>query len=267
MPLLAQTSTTSVRGTITDPSGALVPGAPISLTNTADNSVTNGTSDKSGLFAFPQLAPGTYLITVTAPGFAPSSKQAQLLVNQPATINFQLGVQSTQTVNVSAEAQTLNKTDASIGSALDNQVLQALPAEGRNVPDLLSLQPGVLYLGRGVNKDTDSRTGAVAGARSDQGNVTLDGLDDNDQTQGYAFTGVLRSTIDSTDEFRVATVNSDAQSRPLLRRTGLAGDKVRHQQLSRRCLSSTTGPALPSRTTGSTSKRSLPMACPTCPAS
>ena len=135
-----------------------------------------------------------------------------MLVNQPATINFQLGVQAMQTINVSAEAQTLNKTDASIGDALDNQVLQALPAEGRNVPDLLSLQPGVLYLGRGVSKDTDSRTGAVSGARSDQGNVTLDGLDDNDQTQGYAFTGVLRSTIDSTDEFRVATVNSDAEA-------------------------------------------------------
>jgi hypothetical protein len=210
VPMLAQTSTTSVRGTITDPSGALVPGAQISLTNTADNSVTNGTSDKSGLFVFPQLAPATYLITVTAPGFAPSTKQAQLLVNQPATINFQLGVQATQTINVSAEAQTLNKTDASIGTALDNEVLQALPAEGRNVPDLLSLQPGVLYLGRGVSRDSDSRSGAVSGARSDQGNVTLDGLDDNDQTQGYAFTGVLRSTIDSTDEFRVATVNSDA---------------------------------------------------------
>lgn len=187
-----------------------VPNAQITLTNTADNSATTGVSDKSGLFAFPQLAPGTYLIAVTAPGFASSTKQAQLLVNQPATINFQLGVQATQTINVSAEAQTLNKTDASIGTALDNQVLQALPTEGRNVPDLLSLQPGVLYLGRGVSKDMDSRTGAVAGARSDQGNVTLDGLDDNDQTQGYAFTGVLRSTIDSTDEFRVATVNSDA---------------------------------------------------------
>ncbi|MGH9696470.1 MAG: carboxypeptidase regulatory-like domain-containing protein, partial [Bryobacteraceae bacterium] len=210
VPMLAQTSTTSVRGTITDPSGALVPNAQISLTNTADNSVTNGASDKSGLYVFPQLAPATYLITVTAPGFAPSSKQAQLLVNQPATINFELGVQATQTINVSAEAQTLNKTDASIGTALDNQVLQSLPAEGRNVPDLLSLQPGVLYLGRNVSKDSDSRSGAVSGARSDQGNVTLDGLDDNDQTQGYAFTGVLRSTIDSTDEFRVATVNSDA---------------------------------------------------------
>jgi hypothetical protein len=83
--------------------------------------------------------------------------------------------------------------------------------EGRNVPDLLSLQPGVLYLGRQVNQDLDSRTGAVAGARSDQSNVTLDGVDNNDQRQGYAFTGVLRSTLDSVEEFRVTTTNSNAE--------------------------------------------------------
>ena len=84
--------------------------------------------------------------------------------------------------------------------------------EGRNVPDLLSLQPGVLYLGRVINQNTDSRSGAVAGARSDQSNVTLDGLDDNDQTNGFAFTGVLRSTLDSTQEFRVTTTNANANA-------------------------------------------------------
>ena len=78
------------------------------------------------------------------------------------------------------------------------------------MPDLLSVQPGVLYLGRGADKQSDSRTGSVAGARSDQTNVTLDGLDDNDQTQGYAFTGVLRSTLDSVEEFRVTTTNANA---------------------------------------------------------
>ena len=84
--------------------------------------------------------------------------------------------------------------------------------EGRNVPDLLSLQPGVLYLGRVINQNSDSRSGAVAGARSDQSNVTLDGLDNNDQTNGYAFTGVLRSTLDSTKEFRVTTTNANADA-------------------------------------------------------
>jgi len=84
--------------------------------------------------------------------------------------------------------------------------------EGRNVPDLLSLQPGVVYLGRQVNQDQDSRSGAVSGARSDQANVTLDGADNNDQRQSYAFQGVLRSTLDSVEEFRVTTTNGNADS-------------------------------------------------------
>ena len=84
--------------------------------------------------------------------------------------------------------------------------------EGRNVPDLLSLQPGVLYLGRQIDQTIDSRSGAVSGARSDQTNVTLDGVDDNDQTNGFAFTGVLRSTIDSVEEFRVTTTQGNADT-------------------------------------------------------
>ena len=115
-------------------------------------------------------------------------------------------------VNVSADAATLNTTDATIGDAVNNATIQALPMEGRNVPDLLSLQPGVLYLGHNINANFDSRSGAVSGSRSDQGNVTLDGLDDNDQVQGYAFTGVLRSTLDSVEEFRVTTTGSNADT-------------------------------------------------------
>ena len=136
-------------------------------------------------------------------------------MNQPATINFKLTVQATAvTVDVSGEAETLNTTDASIGNAVNNATIQALPMEGRNVTDLLSLQPGVLYLGRQTTgqQDQDSRSGSVAGARSDQTNVTLDGLDDNDQQNGYAFTGVLRSTLDSTEEFRVTTTSSNADA-------------------------------------------------------
>ncbi len=84
--------------------------------------------------------------------------------------------------------------------------------EGRSVPDLLSLQPGVLYLGRQVDQTVDSRSGAVSGARSDQGNMVLDGIDNNDQANGFAFTGVLRSTLDSVEEFRVTTTDSNADA-------------------------------------------------------
>ncbi len=89
--------------------------------------------------------------------------------------------------------------------------IQALPVEG-DIPDLLSLQPGVLYLGLHNDQSHDSRSGSTAGARSDQNNSTLDGLDNNDQVRGYAFTGVLRSTLDSVQEFRVTTAGFNADT-------------------------------------------------------
>src|ERR1019366_5154089 len=74
------------------------------------------------------------------------------------------------------------------------------------------LQPGVLYLGEANDQSHDSRSGTSSGSRSDQGNITLDGVDNNDQARGYAFTGVLRSTLDSVQEFRVTTEAFGADS-------------------------------------------------------
>lgn len=211
--LLAQTANTSLRGTVTDPSGAVVPGATITLTDSATGKVLQTMSSSSGEYQFNQIAPAKYTIKVSVSGFADQSKIAELLVNQPATIPFIMSVQaSSEIVNVSAEAATINTTDATLGAAFNNATIQALPSEGRNVPELLALQPGVLYLGHDNNQDLDSRSGSVNGGRSDQGNVTLDGLDDNDQTNGYAFTGVLRETLDSVEEFRVTTSNAGADS-------------------------------------------------------
>ena len=209
----SQTAVTSLRGTITDPSGALVAGAEVALDNPASGLRAMRTTDANGAYSFLQLPPGRYIIRVKTAGFGEQSKEAELLVSQPATINFSLSVQRSETtIEVSSEAQTVNTTDATIGNAAGNATIQALPMEGRNVPDLLSLQPGVVYLGRQINQDQDSRSGSVSGARSDQSNLTLDGVDNNDQRQGYAFSGVLRSTLDSVEEFRVTTTNSNADS-------------------------------------------------------
>jgi hypothetical protein len=217
--LLGQTALTSLRGTVTDPAGAVVPGTQVELTNSATGFHATTRTDSNGAYEFPQIPPGRYGITVHMTGFALQSKQAELLVSQPATINFILSIQESKSiVEVSSEAQTLNVTDATIGNSVSNATVESLPMEGRNVPDLLSLQPGVLYLGQkfndisSSNRDTDSRSGAVAGARSDQSNVTLDGIDNNDQRQGYAFTGVLRSTLDSLQEFRVTTTDANADN-------------------------------------------------------
>jgi hypothetical protein len=209
-----QTATTSLRGVVKDPSGALVPGAEITLLDKANGKIVSATANNAGLYSFAQIPPAKYTITVSSPGFGNQTKTAELLVNQPATIDFTLSVESSSiTVDVSASAQTLNTSDATLGDSVGNVTIEALPMEGRDPVSLLTLQPGVLYLGNpDENNTTDSRSGSVSGGRSDQGNVTLDGMDDNDQIAGSAFTGVLRATLDSTEEFRVTTSNSTADS-------------------------------------------------------
>lgn len=208
----AQSAATSLRGYVKDPSGALVPGAQITLTNNATGITTSAVTNDSGFYAFLQIPPAKYTIKVTATGFGDQTKAAELLVNQPATIDFALTVQaSSMTVDVSATAQTLNLTDSSIGISVGNTMIQEMPMDGRDPVSLLTMQPGVLFLGT-VDSMTDSRQGSVAGARSDQSNVTLDGIDDNDQVTGRAFAGVLRSTMDSTEEFRVTTSNAGAEA-------------------------------------------------------
>jgi hypothetical protein len=207
----AQSATTSLRGVVTDPTGALVPEAKITLLEPATGQQFTAESKAGGEYQFTQIPPAKYNITVTATGFGAQTKFAELLVNQPATINFSLSVTTTQEVlNVTAEAQTLNTTDATLGNSTDNATIQALPSETRNVPDLLSLQPGVVYAP--AMGSQDSRSGAVNGARSDQSNITLDGVDDNDQVNGFAFTGVLRQTQDSIEEFRVVTGGGNADA-------------------------------------------------------
>ncbi len=212
---MAQTGTTSVRGVVSDPSGAALSQASVTLTNTVTQVSETRHAGKNGEYTFVDLQPATYKITASAGGFDTVEKDAELLVSQPATINFALKVGSaSETVEVTASS-TLNFTDATIGNAISNAQIETMPIDSRNVADLLSLQPGVLYFGGNNSASnpaavTDSRLGAVAGARSDQGNITLDGIDDNDQTFGYAFTGVLRSTIDSTEEYRVTTASANA---------------------------------------------------------
>ena len=213
-----QVATTSLRGLVKDQAGALVPGAKVTLLDKSVNKTFTAMSDGSGYYQFPQIPPAHYLITAEAGGFGKQSKTAELLVNQPATINFALSVEASNvTVDVSGSAQTLNTTDASEGNSIGNQMIQSIPSDGRDPISLLALQPGVLFLGEGGSQsatgnqeNTDSRQGAVSGSRSDQGNITLDGLDDNSQINGYAFTGVLRSTLDSTEEFRVTTSDGSA---------------------------------------------------------
>ncbi len=208
----SQTGTSSLHGVVTDKTGAVIFGAAITLANAQQGLHRDTKSNGSGEYEFPALPPGMYTLTVEMAGFRKfEQKNLQLLVNLPTTVNVVMEVgTATQTVEVSAQAQALNTTDASLGNAFNENQVKELPLEGRNVPDLLSLQPGVAYTGNRSDVPTwDTRNGAVNGARSDQSNVTLDGIAVNDEG-GHAFTSVLPVTLDSVQEFRVTTSNYNA---------------------------------------------------------
>jgi len=208
--LFAQAAT-QVSGVVTDPTGAVIPGATIELENLGTALKRTAKSDSDGNYSFLQVMPGQYKMTATMTGFRTTTiGDVRLLVNNPATVNIRMEVgQISESVSVSAEAVQVNTTDASIGNAIGTKPILQLPLNARNIVALLAGQPGVVFTTEG---DTDSRNGAVNGGKSDQANVTLDGVDVNDQMDRNAFTSVLRVTLDSVQEFRVTTLSANADS-------------------------------------------------------
>lgn len=213
---VAQSATSSLRGEISDTKGLVLSGANVTLSNASTGFSRSTKTDGQGVYQFLEIPPATYVLTVDAPGFAKTKRENVVLqVSSPATVNLTLQVAGGSVeVDVTGEAPMVNTQDATLGNTFNARQLTDLPAEGRDPASILSLQPGVVYIGSTTTtqQDNDSRGGAVNGARSDQSNITLDGLDDNDQLEGYAFQGAMRATLDSLQEFRVTTSNYDAAS-------------------------------------------------------
>jgi len=210
--------TTAVSGVVMDPSGAVIPNAVVSITNTQTGLTRMDKSDAQGRYTIPQVPPGTYNVKAIASGFTDVLiADLTLLVNTPATLNvkFEKVGSAATSVQVEASAVQLNTVDASLGNVINSQAIVELPSFARNVANLLTFQPGVTYFASGCNNsgtNCDDRSGSVNGGRSDQANVTLDGADVNSQSDRAAFTTVLRVTPDSVEEFRTTTTNGGADT-------------------------------------------------------
>src|SRR5205085_10848263 len=131
-------------------------------------------SDETGAYLFSQVPPGAYEMLADLQGFTSVTAKVTLQVNTPGSLNVRMDVAGlSETITVEAKAVVLNTVDASVGNAFGETQVRQLPLTTRNVVELLSLQPGV------------TPTGEVVGARRDQNNIMLDGVDVNDnQTAG-----------------------------------------------------------------------------------
>jgi hypothetical protein len=206
-------SVSNVTGVVTDPNGAVVAGATVKLANTKTGFDQSTTTNDQGTYSFVKIAPGAgYSITVTASGFQTYViTDVALGVGATETHNVELpvgAVNNTVTVTSTGEA-TLNTTDASIANVIDQRRMSDLPIQLRNSPAaLLGLSAGVI--GNNIGTGTTNRVGSVTGSRADQGNITIDGIDANDQATGQAFATVGNAPIDAIQEFRAVTTNPGA---------------------------------------------------------
>lgn len=207
--LFAQ-GTSSLRGTIVDPSKAAVPSAKVTISDKETGQARSVLTLTNGEYQFAQFRPGTYSVLVEAPGFASTRvPEVKLLVDTPATLDLTVEVATSATaVNIEADVQQLNTVDASIGNAFEEKKIINLPLQTRNVVALLSLQPGV------------TQNGEVMGARRDQNNIQLDGVDVNDNQNplsglngtetNQGFNAALPVPLDSVQEFRVTVAGQGA---------------------------------------------------------
>jgi hypothetical protein len=193
----------SVTGIVTDPSGAVVPDVSVTLSNPSISFTSAKTTNGVGAYEFSNVPPASnYRLLFSKPGFSTLEiDNITLNVGNKETrdAELRLGDAKTTVEVTSTPTETLNTTDATIGSNIDGDRIQDLPnVLVNNAANYLALAPGV------------TPGGAVTGTRSDQTNITLDGLDVNDQRGGFAFTTTVNTPLDSIQELKVTSTGDDA---------------------------------------------------------
>ena len=215
----AQVATASINGTVTDQSGALVPGAKVTLLNVATNIPRSTTTNSAGNYVLVNIIPGRYTLTVNKDGFATVSQaEFELQVNQTSTLDFQLRVGSTvESVTVEAAGAGLQTSTSELGTVIDKRSVDDLPLNGRNFTQLLDLTPGVSTVDTAQNATNQQFQGNPIGSfsfpsingQTNRSNLFLvDGI--NDQ-ESFSSTYSVPPIIDDIQEFKVDSHNDQAQ--------------------------------------------------------
>jgi len=212
----AQTETARLEGTITDPSGAPVQGATVSVTSVETGRNTTGSTNDSGFYVVPALPAGHYHVDVTKDGFDKVSRDFELTVSQIAVVDFALTVGAvTQTVTVEAGSPVIDAADSSLSTTISGRQVTELPLNGRNFTQLATLVPGVSRgIPTGAATGTQNNTETFRYSESGGASLVVNGLPP--QANNFIFDGIdnnetLVNTIifftnpDALEEFNVIT--------------------------------------------------------------
>src|SRR5579863_4853401 len=221
-PAYAQVSGATLSGTITDPSGAAIAGAKVSIANKSTGVVRDVTTDAAGLYSAPNLQPGVYDVTASASGFS-AAKQSDitLTIGGEQTLNMPLRVgEASQTIEVTAAAPQVQLGSSALSSDINTTTVTELPLNGRDWASLATLTPGVNAIETQLPFTSGALRGnrgfgsqlTISGGRPTQNNYQLDGNSIND----YSGTGPgsvigVQLGVDAIAEFSVISGNYSAE--------------------------------------------------------
>jgi len=207
-PLCAQLGTATISGNVTDSSTAVVVGATVTAVSNATGFRRQTTTNDQGQYNLPGLAPGAYHVSVEFKGFRRAElPNITLQVDQNARIDVSLEVgQTTETVEITAEAPLIDSQSAALGAVVDTQKIVALPLNGRNFLQLALLVPGVTTGTEGGDAGPDGFS--ANGLRADQNAFQIDGTSNSDPLRNQI---TVKPSIDSLQEFKIQTNNYSAE--------------------------------------------------------
>ena len=202
----AQTYRGTIRGTVSDPSGAVIPGADIKLKNEATNETRAAQTDPHGQYSVSSLRPGAYLLDVNVPNFMRAQRTLTLLVNQEIRVDIEMALSGDQ---VSVDVTNDLKEDSpALGTVIDNKQVTGLPLDGRNFYELTLLSPGAVPAAPGsAGSVRGDFAFSVNGAREDANNFLLDGVYNVDPKLN---TFGVRPSVEAIREFEMLTSTYDA---------------------------------------------------------
>lgn len=206
-----QAPTGTITGSVTDSSGAVMPGATVTIADKSTNTIRNLTANDSGLFSAPALAPGEYAVSAAMQGFRTTQRVAQVVAGSTTTVDMAMSVgESREVVTVEAASAQINYDSHSVSGIIGRENIQDIPLNGRSPLQLAALEPGVTVTpGASSQFNSMFNVTILGGVGGNGARITIDGGVINDEVEGNSSINFSQEIV---QEFQLSSVNFDAST-------------------------------------------------------